>query len=469
MTILKPPHGLRRVALLLGAVGALAASGCGATPSGGVSQPNAATAVPSLADAKKQLAGAGKITLRILDQEGPVSAGGSGAREYTALIDKFEQTYPNVTVKRETKNIDQLIKTLPLRLSSNNVPDVIESDQGYETQGRLVKAGLMQPLDEYAKAWGWNDRQTPEQLLGMRVRTDGTHLGDGKLYGIAASQSLVGIYYNKGLLKKLGLETPKSMEEFEASLAKAKAAGIIPIQGGDGDHQATDWGLVMAAAMNADTDHVRDTYLGRGSGSFSTPEMAAAIKQVQSWGEKGYLAPGYRGITSDVAAARFAKGQGLYFMNGTWWAAGIIDGLKADGGFMAPPPGPSGASAMIAAPNQPWEIPTKAENKLAAALWIDFITSPENVGVFLENGDVPATKFDAGAAESAKPLTQDVLAAAQQVAESQTQLPFEWAVPSVQTFIYGPGIQLAAGKMTPEEFAKGADAALAKDRVKYGS
>ena len=152
MSIVKSSEGLRRggAGLLLCVVGAVAAAGCGATPTGGGAQPKAATSVPSLAQAQKQLAGAGKITLHILDQEGPVSAGGSGAREYTELIAKFEQKYPNVTVKRETKNIDQLVKTLPLRLSSSDVPDVIESDQGYQTQGRLVKAGLMEPLDEYA-------------------------------------------------------------------------------------------------------------------------------------------------------------------------------------------------------------------------------------------------------------------------------------------------------------------------------
>jgi raffinose/stachyose/melibiose transport system substrate-binding protein len=468
MSILKTA-GRARSALVFCAVGALAASGCGATPTGKASQPASTGSVPSLVDAQKKLAAQGAVTLHILDQEGPVSAGGSGALEYTELIKKFEEKYQNVTVKRQTLNIDQLTKTLPLRLSSNSVPDVIESDQGYQTQGRLVKAGLMQPLDDYAKAWGWGERQTPEQLVGMRVRTDGTHLGEGKLYGVAASQSLVGVYYNKAILAKLGLQPPKTAEEFQTSLAKAKAAGIVPIQGGDGDHQATDWGLVIAASMNADADHVRDTYLGRGSGSFSTPEMLGAVKQVQSWGQQGYFPAGYRGITSDVAAARFSKGQGLYFMNGTWWAAGVMAGLKSDAGFMAPPAAPSGDRAMVAAPNQPWEIPAKAENKLAAALWIDFITSPENVDVFLKNGDVPATKFDPNSSASAKPLTQDILAAAQQVAGTQTQLPFEWAVPSLTTYIGGPGIGLAAGKLTPDEFAKGADGALAKDRKQYGS
>jgi raffinose/stachyose/melibiose transport system substrate-binding protein len=457
-----------RAGLAALAVGALAA-GCGGTPGGGNAQPKAATGVPSLAAAQKQLAAQGKVTLHILDQEGPVSAGGSGAREYTELIKKFEQKYPNVTIDRQTKNIDQLEKTLPLRLSSSNVPDVVESDQGYQTQGRLVKAGLMQPIDGYAKAWGWYDRQTPAQLLGMRVRTDGTHLGEGHLYGIAASQSLVGIYYNRALLKKLGLQPPTSAAQFQASLAKAKAAGIVPIQGADGDHQATDWGLVTAAAMNADPNQVRDTYLARGSASFSTPQMLAGVKQVQSWGQKGYFADGYRGVTSDVAAGRFAKGQGLYFINGTWWAAGIKSGLKADGGFMAPPAGPTGHSAMVAAPNQPWEIPAKAKNKIAAALWLDFITSPANVGIFLKNGDVPATKFDAGTSEASAPLTQDILKASQQVAGSKTQLPFEWAVPNLQTYIAGPGIGLGAGKISADAFAKGADQAIQKDKSQYQS
>ena len=183
------------------------------------------------------------------------------------------------------------------------------------------------------------------------------------------------LFYNRAIMKKLGLEPPTTMQEFEDSLAKAKEAGEVPIQGADGDAQATDWGLMTAAAMNADTDHVRDTYLGRADGGFDTPEMMAAIKAAESWGDKGYYPEGFRGRTSDVAAGRFMKGEGLYFINGTWWSAGIKDGLKGDAGFMAPPPGPGGESATIAAPNQPWAIPAKAKDKLAAALWIDFVTS----------------------------------------------------------------------------------------------
>jgi raffinose/stachyose/melibiose transport system substrate-binding protein len=363
---------------------------------------------------------------------------------------------------------DVLVKRLPLMLSSNNVPDVTETDQGYDTQGRLVKAGLLQPLDEYYKAWNWGERQGEAQLLGMRVRDDGTHLGEGKLYGMAASQSLVGMFYNRAIMKKLGLEPPTTMQEFEDSLAKAKEAGEVPIQGADGDAQATDWGLMTAAAMNADTDHVRDTYLGRADGGFDTPEMMAAIKAAESWGDKGYYPEGFRGRTSDVAAGRFMKGEGLYFINGTWWSAGIKDGLKGDAGFMAPPPGPGGESATIAAPNQPWAIPAKAKDKLAAALWIDFVTSPENTGVFLENGDVPATKFDAGAAPD-QPLTQDVLKTAESLAASKSQLPFEWAVPTFQQWQMGPGVGLLAGKFTPEQYATDADKQLSEDRAKYGS
>jgi raffinose/stachyose/melibiose transport system substrate-binding protein len=463
------PFRYRRLIAPIAVLGAVTAAlaGCTGTPTVAVKQPTAkAGSIPTLAAAMAQLRKSGPLTLNVLDQEGPVSSGGSGSKEVTTLNAAFEKAFPNVTIHRSTETLQALTTQLPLLLSTSHAPDVSESDQGYTTQGRLVKAGLLLPLNGYAKAWGWYHLQSPGTLVGQRVLTDGTHLGSGDLYGVAMSRSVVSIYYNAKLLRQLHLGVPTTKAQFENALAKAKAAGIIPLMGADGDHQLTDWGLMLAMEMNVPVAQLRTAYLGQKGASFATPAMTAAISEFRSWGTKGYFAPGYGGLTSDVAAGRFSKGQGLFFVNGSWWASGVAAGLGANGRMMLPPVGPDGKPALIAAANQPWVIPTNSKHKLAAALYINFLISAANTKVFLGDSDIPASKFNPSQGAN-NPLAQDILHIATVADQDNTGLPFFWAVPNVQQFQEGPGAALAAGRMSVATFEAGMNAALKQDQETY--
>ena len=82
---------------------------------------------------------------------------------------------------------------------------------------------------------------------------------------------VVGVYYNKAKLKKLGLEVPTTFQAFEEAVTKAKDAGETPIQFGNldkwpGIHEyeevmlqycdktaASDWIFGAAAGGSAST------------------------------------------------------------------------------------------------------------------------------------------------------------------------------------------------------------------------
>ena len=61
-------------------------------------------------------------------------------------------------------------------------------NQGYQVDGELVKAGLILPLDEYAKAYGWDESYTPETLQQFEWSEDGQSFGEGTLWGVAQSR-----------------------------------------------------------------------------------------------------------------------------------------------------------------------------------------------------------------------------------------------------------------------------------------
>jgi len=140
------------------------------------------------------------------------------------LSEEFTKQYPNVTWNISQDQFANLINETPRLLAGDNPPDLIR----LPTIVSFAKDGLLKNLDDYATAFGWDKWPVP-QLNQNRVAEDGTR-GSGALYAMGLNYSLTGIFYNKKLAAQIGMtEPPKTLAEFEDLLAKAKAAGLLPI------------------------------------------------------------------------------------------------------------------------------------------------------------------------------------------------------------------------------------------------
>src|SRR5689334_20504490 len=140
------------------------------------------------------------------------------------LSDEFTKQFPNVTWDIKQDQFANLINETPRLLAGDNPPDLIR----LPTLVSFAKQGLLKNLDDYAKAFGWDKWPVP-QLDQNRVAPDGTR-GTGSLYAMGLNYSLTGIFYNKKLAAQIGMtEPPKTLAEFDDLLAKAKAAGLLPI------------------------------------------------------------------------------------------------------------------------------------------------------------------------------------------------------------------------------------------------
>lgn len=74
-------------------------------------------------------AGDGK-TLRLWHYEGPDSAMGQAWAE---AVREFEKTHPGVKVEFEEKGFEQIQKTAPMILNSDDAPDLMEYNKGNAT------------------------------------------------------------------------------------------------------------------------------------------------------------------------------------------------------------------------------------------------------------------------------------------------------------------------------------------------
>ena len=384
--------------------------------------------------------------------------GSGGPREaIKKLTEQFEAKYPNVTVKVGFRDTASWFKQAKLVAASENPPEVFAGNQGFQVDGELVKAGLILPLDEYAKAYGWNDSFTEETLQQFKWSEDGKTFGEGKLWGVAQSGQSTGVFANMAKLRAAGVDPDslKTFDDFDAALAKLREQlpedePVIALGNKDQYGAIHMWGMVQGAYTPA--QEMRDWIFHKDGATFDTPGNVKSLAKIKEWADKGYLGPGdsFNARNDAEAAEAFGKGEGALMLGGNWNASIAKDGLGKDAAFFDMPPGESGDTVAIGSASLPMHISTKAENPDLAAAYIDFITGPTAAPALVDTQQVPAATD--GTAEPGDPLGQEVKAGWDKLVEDGglTLYP-DWSSPTMLQTMGQTFQELLAGRIPPEE------------------
>lgn len=447
-----------RRSLLTGGLGTLALAACGAPGSGGGGSTSSAATTPAggvTTDASKL----GQVTLTVWDQE----VRGGQAKQMQTLIASFEAKYPNIKVKRVSRSFDDLTKTLKLAMSGADAPDVVQANNTRSQMGEFVKAGLLVNLDEYAKAYGW-DQRYPQSVRNIASYSpDGKTFGSGSLFGLPQVGEVVGVFYNAKKLAALGLAEPRTWADFDAALAAAKAKGELPLVLGNLDKwpAAHVFGPVQARFVPA--EEIRRLGYGQPGGDWQAEGNVKAAQTIVDWVDKGYFDKGVNGEGYDPAWQAFTKGTGVFLMAGSWLQADLSAAMKGDVRFMLPPPSEVGGKVVTTGGSGlPFAITTKAKVPAAAAAYIDHLTNADAMKVLAETGNLPVVDTAAQTAPDA--LGKDVFAAFGAVGQADGLVPYlDWATPTMGDTLGATLQDLLAKKVDP----KAAMAALQKDYAAF--
>jgi raffinose/stachyose/melibiose transport system substrate-binding protein len=433
-----------RVRTCLALLLTLAAAACAP---GGIARPVSVPPPP----AKTGVPDTGPITLTIWDQES-----GPPSKVWDQLNAEFEAKYPNVTIKRVNRDFGELKTLLKLSISGPHAPDVVEANQGWPDMGGLVRAGLLVPLDNYAKAYGWDEKVSENVRRVSTWTPDGKEFGTGNLFGYTTMGEIVGVYYNKQLLAQAGIaQVPTTFAEFEQDLATAKQAGITSIQFGNNDGFPGIHDFMTIQDQMAPTDYLTDLILGtqRDALSFDTPENVQAATALRDWADKGYFTSGFGGGGYDSSVANFANGQGLFMITGNW----IVGDLGPDNtnfGFFPLPAATDGAPPVATGgAGFPLAITVGSDHPDAAAAYIDWMNSDHAAELLLKAGQIPLA---AGVGESiVEPGTvlADVVHTASEVSKANGIVPYEdWATPTFYDTLTAGVQELMADRISPQQF-----------------
>ena len=341
-----------------------------------------------------------------------------------ALADEFTKQFPNVTFKVSQDQFANLMTSTPRLLSSDNPPDLIR----LPTLISLVKDDLLKNLDDYATAFGW-DKWPAAQLVQNRVGTDGTR-GSGSLYAMGLNNSLTGVFYNKKLAQQLGMtEPPKTVADFEALLAKAKSAGLLPIMVWNSAKSGGGLAFPLQQLMAAygPTQPINDWIFQKKGASIDTPSNLTAAQHLQQWVESGYFPKDANAIEYTDANARFGKGEGVFMFNGDWQDGGYDKDQPGNVGFFVFPSAEAGGSLAAMSAPLTFGIAKTAKHADCAAFFFNWVATNDkareiNVKGFGSNPGGPADLTIPQVAAGS--VTNDTLAAGAEVAKANGAMDF---------------------------------------------
>ena len=393
----------------------------------------------------------GTVTIKVATGWGDTPA---VADAFKGVVDAFEDANPTIKVDLQTQGSNAYNQSINLRAGSSSPPDVFMlSTAGYGPGFYdLAKGGKLLALDAHAEENGWVDRFGESALAPFKVDRESGQLGSGSLYGLPQQNTMLGLYYNKAILTSLGVSSaPATMAEFEDTLAKAKAEGVIPLAATK-DAFVHDQ-MILWNAYESSADPITEWVYGKDGATFDSDANKLALDTLTRWQDEEYLQPGAQGVDYGSAVSTFTGGKALYFVAGPWLTGTVNDALGDDAGFMQMP-SVSPSSPVGGGPSSPLVISSKSKQVDAAVLFLDFFNSEAQSNFLRDNGfGLPGTSLLPSS--GGNPL-DNAVAAILKEAESPGGVgvtPYiNWASPEVDAAIYSGLEKVLGGQESVEDY-----------------
>ncbi len=314
------------------------------------------------------------------------------------LIDEaitiFNEKWPNVTISNESTT--DYAQKFQLSFSSGDGYDIVYVDD--LNQQMLMEGNYLMDITEDVKERGWLDKTVPGAIEFNNLRTPGQY------YSTAFLMAPIVVYYNKDIFKELGVEVPKTINELETVMAKAKEAGYIPTEcAGDVYHQIL-W-MVQAMVLNgAPKEEIDNWYYGKECSDNVKNAFIDAYAKVKEWYDNDYFREGFEGTKMADIPTLFSQGQTAFVVGGDWDIALYeATGLNV-GAFVFPGFSEDEAPYIVNATDGAWALNANldATQKEAALDFIDVFYQDDYVKRWYEEGFTLATTTDVSGVETSE-------------------------------------------------------------------
>jgi multiple sugar transport system substrate-binding protein len=248
----------------------------------------------------------------------------------TKLVNQFNKTHPNITIKMSIMPWDVFYEKLLPALAAGDGPN-IEAMDTQDLPQYAVKHVFLS-LNSYYKS-------SPDTASMAKAAVEGT-IVDGTEYAVPANFAPLMLYWNKTLFAKAGLHAPPATwAEWIADLKKLSIGGSSP-----------QYGIAMG---DNNTIPVWPILLWENGGGIVNPSVTksmladpATVSAVQEWSNliiKDGITP--KNITGADADSLFQAQKAAMEVNGPWATTGYAQ-AKVDFGLAPVPSGPAGTITL---------------------------------------------------------------------------------------------------------------------------
>lgn len=323
-----------------------------------------------------------KVTLRINTWENPATT-----KALTEINKRFMKQYPDIVVELTTSPTDKFQQENPIRVKAGDVD--LWSDFGFACKLQDFHKGVSLPLVYQNIEAGLVEALDGQQFI-KNYKPDAVKDGmtyKRKVYGVCVGSVIIsGIYYNKDIFTKYGLNVPTTYSELLKVCDTLKSKGIVPFTAAG----APLWPIDMIAhgfigALIKDLNAFEKELWTGGTG-WKNPKYIEALKRYQKL-LQNYYEEGFQTIDYNPHIGRFISGKAAMLPDGIWMSTAIASqgGDKFNFGYMPIPASDNAADnkTFYGKYDLMWQVHSKSKLKKEAFAWLTFFSKKENYQYFI--------------------------------------------------------------------------------------
>ncbi|MDY0393666.1 ABC transporter substrate-binding protein [Virgibacillus halophilus] len=238
-----------------------------------------------------------KVVLNVIDPFGTEPQDS----QLTDILKQYEDSHPNVTIKRQSVPAENLISKVIQQASSGSAPDVIFSDA--QMTPKLASSGAITPLDKYMDKFLGDDDLTSvyEKSITEIMKYN------NKIYGVPVGNNTEVYFYNKDVFEKDGITPPKTWDELNNVVGKLKENNEYSFGYSAIASEFASWSFLPYAWMK-----------GKDLKHFNTSETIEALNFWTDFVKDGYTPKSVLNWTENDVATQFINGKFPMFQGGSW-------------------------------------------------------------------------------------------------------------------------------------------------------
>lgn len=301
-------------------------------------------------------------------------------------IAEWNEAHPDLQVKREAIDRSDSYayeNKITTAVTSNDLPDILFVDG--PTISYYAANGIILPITEYF---------SEEEMADFAASTVAQGTYDGQLYGIAATESSVALYYNKDYLRECGvdvedidsrtLDNPLTWSELEEIAKKCTTDSYV------GTHVIMDHGEGLPYALEPlfvsnGKDFISDDG-SKADGYVNSQECVDTAEWLAN-----LIANGYANV--DPITDEFLNGACATMLGGSWDIATLEANATFDWGITYYPVSDSTKKAVSPCGDWSAAISKNCKNVAGAGEFLQWLMSTENVATYAAAIAKPASRL----------------------------------------------------------------------------